>query len=234
LQNYTTSTQIPRIKLIQKADTRTVSFKSCLISVDYLITKCATFDDAQVVQVRYFSKLLLLGNSDCTELHRTSIFNLLSGGIITGLLMNHATFVTLTVAGNIDKNGNCQGISYSTDKGAWKNVVVQGIYKIQLSEGIANIISKDDLSILPTGTRMRLSEMYGVDSHRGETVWNNNTIYQNCDTHNFDVLYNGSATLMISEQTPENLVQTPTFLVETENFVFALKQIKRTFEIPVI
>jgi len=41
---------------------------------------------------------------------------------------------------------------------------------------------------------------------------------------------------MISEQTPYDLSQTQTFLVETENIVFALKQIKRTFacEVPVI
>jgi len=69
---------------------------------------------------------------------------------------------------------------------------------------LALIISKDDLLILPTGTRMKLSEMYGIDSYRGETVWNNNIIYQDCDAHNFDVLYDGPASLMISEQT-ENL-----------------------------
>ena len=231
-----TSIEIPRIKLIQKADTRTTFFKSCLTSVDYLITKCAAFDDAQVVEDGFFSELILLGNSGCAELHRTAIFHFASDGIITGLMINHTTFATHTVAGSIDKNGNCQGTSYSTNKGSWKNVIVQGNYKIQLSEGVANIISKDDLLILPTGTRMKLSEMYRIDSYRGETIWNNNNIYQNCDTHNFDVLYDGPATLMISEQTPENLLVTHTFLVETENIVFALKQIKKTFacEIPVI
>ncbi|CAI6347744.1 unnamed protein product [Macrosiphum euphorbiae] len=231
-----TSMKLPRIKLIQKADTSTISFKSCLISVDYLITKCATFDGAQAVEDEYFSELVLLGNSGCTELHRTSTFHFPSGGIITELIINHTTFATHTVAGNIDENGNCQGTSYSTDKGSWKNVVVKGNYKIQLSEGVANIISKEDLLILPTGTRMRLSEMYGIDSYTGETIWNNNIIHQNCDKHNFDVLYDGPATLMISEQTPENLLQTHTFLVEIENIVFALKQIKKTFacEVPVI
>ena len=49
-----TSMEIPRIKLIQKADIRTIPFKSCLISVDYLVTKCATFDDAQVVEDGFF------------------------------------------------------------------------------------------------------------------------------------------------------------------------------------
>ncbi|KAE9522248.1 hypothetical protein AGLY_017357 [Aphis glycines] len=230
------SMEIPRIKLIQKADTRTIPFKSCLISVDYLVTKCATFDDAQVVEDGFFSEILFLGNSGCTELHRTAIFHFPSGGIITGLMMNHTTFATHTVAGNIDKNGDCLGTSYASDKGSWRNVVVQGNYKIQLSEGIASIISKDDLLILPTGTRMKLSEMYGIDSYKGETVWNNNIIHQNCDTHNFDVLYDGPATLMTSESTPEDVLQTHTFLVETENIVFALKQKRRTFacEVPVI
>ncbi|KAE9522214.1 hypothetical protein AGLY_017396 [Aphis glycines] len=151
--------EIPRIKLIQKADTRTIPFKSCLISVDYLVTKCATFDDAQVVEDGFFSEILFLGNSGCTELHRTAIFHFPSGGIITGLMMNHTTFATHTVAGNIDKNGDCLGTSYASDKGSWRNVVVQGNYKIQLSEGIASIISKDGLLILLTGTRMKLSEI---------------------------------------------------------------------------
>lgn len=100
--------------------------------------------------------------------------------------------------------------------------------KVELSEGIANIISKDDLLILPTGTRMKLPEMYGIDSYRDETVWNNNNIiFQNCDMHDYDVLHDGPATLIISEQTPEDLLQTHTLLVETENIVFILEQIKK-------
>ncbi|XP_022172846.1 uncharacterized protein LOC111035512 [Myzus persicae] len=231
-----TSTEVPRIKLIQKPDTSTISFKSCLISVDYLITKCATSDDAQVVKDEYFSELLLLGNSGCTELHRSSIFNFPTGGIIIELKANETTWTTHTIAGNIDKNGNCRGTSYSTDKGSWNNVVVQANYKILLSEGVANIISKDDLLILPTGTKMKLSEMYGIDPYRGEIIWDNSIIYQNCDTQNFDVLYDGTATLMISEQTLENALQTHTFLIQSENIVFTLKPIKRTLvcKVPVI
>lgn len=56
-----TSMKIPRIKLVQKADTRTISFKSCIIFVDYLITKCATFDDARVVEDRFFFRSTILG-----------------------------------------------------------------------------------------------------------------------------------------------------------------------------
>jgi len=116
--------KIPRIKLIQKADTRSISFKSCIISVDYLITKCATSDDAWVVKGRFFSEVLYLVNLGCTELHTTAIFHFLSDGIITGLMINHTTFATHTATGNIDKNRDCQGTSNASDKGSWKNVVV--------------------------------------------------------------------------------------------------------------
>jgi len=116
--------EIPRIKLIQKSNIHTIPFKFCLISIDYLITKCATFDDSQVVEDGFSSEILLLGNSGYTELHRTAIFHFPSGGIVTGLMINHTTYATYTVAGNIDKNGDCQGTSYASEKG-----VVQGNIK---------------------------------------------------------------------------------------------------------
>ncbi|KAF0689300.1 Uncharacterized protein FWK35_00035373 [Aphis craccivora] len=121
--------------------------------------------------------------SSCTELHTTAIFHFLSDGIISGLMINHTTFATHTATGNVDKNRDCQGTSNASDKG-----------------------SKDDLLILPIGTRMKLPEMYGINAYRGETVWNKNIIFRNCD------------------------------MIETENIVFTLKQIRRTFtcEIPVI
>ncbi|KAF0684973.1 Uncharacterized protein FWK35_00034632 [Aphis craccivora] len=115
------------------------------------------------------SKVLYLVNLGCTELHTTAIFHFLSDGIITGLMINHTTFATHTATGNIDKNRDCQGTSNVSDKGSWKNV---------LNEGITNIISKDDLLILPTGTRMKLPEMYGINSYRGETVWNKNICFK--------------------------------------------------------
>jgi len=110
--------KIPIIKLIQKYDISTISFKSCIIFVDYLFTKCAIFDDSQVVEDRFFSKVLFLGKFGWTELHITAIFHLPSGGIIKGLMINHITFVTHTVTGNINKNSDCQGTSYASDKGS--------------------------------------------------------------------------------------------------------------------
>jgi len=45
---------------------------------------------------------------------------------------------------------------------------------------------------------MKLPEWYGIDSYRGKTVWNNNIIFQNCDMHDYDVLHDRPALLMVS------------------------------------
>lgn len=47
--NPSKNVEIPRIKLIQKSETQIVIHRVCYVTIDYLITKCLTFEDAQVV-----------------------------------------------------------------------------------------------------------------------------------------------------------------------------------------
>jgi hypothetical protein len=124
------SKQLPRIKLLQRAEIRTIFYRSCLISVDYLITRCSTFDDSQVVEGGFFSEILILGSARCAELHQKQIYLFPTGGIVAGLKINQTVTATHTLIGMLDKQGNCEGASYSSDRGSWTNVVVQSNYKI--------------------------------------------------------------------------------------------------------
>lgn len=230
------SIPLQKIKLIQRADTRTTMYKSCLITVDYLITRCSSFDDAQVVDGGLFSELSIIGSARCSELHQTLVFHFPTGGVLVGLKINNTISTSKIISGKADKTGKCQGTSFTSDRGSWDNVVVQANYKITLGEGLATTISKDNILILPTGSRHKLTEQYGVDTFKGEIIWTNDQHLQNCDSQDFDLLYEGPATIMISEKTHHTSEETHTFLVESDNIVFALKQIKKTFacEIPVI
>jgi len=49
---------VTRIQLLQRVETYPVNFKSCLITVDYLITRCSAFEDAQIVKGGYFSDII--------------------------------------------------------------------------------------------------------------------------------------------------------------------------------
>lgn len=230
------SRQVPRIKLLQRAEIRTIFYRSCLISVDYLITRCSAFDDSQVVEGGFFFEILILGAARCAELHQKQVYLFPTGGMVAGLKINQTITATHTLIGILDREGNCQGASYSSDRGTWKNVVVQSNYKIYLGEGIANSQTKDNILIMPTGTRLKLSELYGLDTFKGEVIWSNDQISQSCDKTDFDVLYDGPASIIIADKQNPSRQETHTYMVESENIVFALKKIKKTFacEIPVI
>ncbi|KAE9529978.1 hypothetical protein AGLY_011440, partial [Aphis glycines] len=132
--------------------------QSCFISVDYLITRCSVFEDAQSVKGRYFSDVVELGNARCWEIHQKRSYTFPLGGIVTDLQMNETTLVSHTVARSLDRFGNCKGANFKSNRGEWENAIVQAKYKIYLSEGTAIANSKDntlraqiDDRILPAG-----------------------------------------------------------------------------------
>lgn len=147
--------QVPRIQLLQRINTYPVHFKSSFISVDYLITRCSVFEDAQSVEGGYFSDVVELGNARRWEIHQKRSYTFLLGGIVTDLQMNETTLVSHTVAGSLDRFGNCKGRNFKSYRGEWENSIVQAKYKIYLSEGTAIANTKDNTLILLTGTKMK-------------------------------------------------------------------------------
>lgn len=225
--------QIPRIKLLQRTETYPVHFKSCLISADYIITRCSAFDDAQVVEGGYFSEVIELGSARCSELHQRQAFTFPLGETASNIKLNETFLISHTVAGTVDRFGKCKGVTFKNDKGSWEDAVVQAKFKILISEGTAIANNKENVLILPTGTRMKLSDNYGINSFKGETIWTNSHL--NCEDQDFIVLYDGPASLVTSNTIGDN-INTHTYIVKTEKIVFALKKIRSTFacEIPVI
>jgi len=170
----------------------------------------------QPEMIRNIIKGLKTTIARCAELHQKQVYLFPTGGIVAGLKVNRTIMATHTLIGTLDREGNCQGASYSSDRGTWKNVVVQGHYKIYLGEGIANTQTKDNILIMPTGTRLKLSELYGLDTHRGEVIWSNDQILQNCDRTDFDVLYDGPASVIIAEKLNLSGHEIHTYMVESE------------------
>ena len=53
---------------------------------------------------------------------------------ISKLKVNETLFHSLTLAGSVTRNGNCNGTQFPDLYGTWNNVVVQAIFKITLQE----------------------------------------------------------------------------------------------------
>lgn len=114
---------------------------------------------------------------------------------MTDLKINETIFVTNTIAGTLEKYGNYKGTTFISSSRQWEDVVVQAKFKILLSEGTAIANSKENILILPTGTKMKLSENYGFDAFKGETIWTNN--HFTCEVQDLNVLYDDPASFII-------------------------------------
>ncbi|KAL4083207.1 hypothetical protein QTP88_028537 [Uroleucon formosanum] len=203
--------QVPRIQLLQRIETYPVHFKSCFISLDYLITRCSIFEDAQLVEGGYFSEVVDLGNARCSETHQKRSYTFPRGVIVTDLQMNETTLISHTVmAGSLDRFGNCRGTNFKSSRRE----------------------CKDNTLILPSGTKMKLSDNYGMTRLKAKPYGQNG--HFNCEEQDFVVLFDGPASLINSITNNNSSIHT--YIVETDKIVFALKQINKTFacEIPVI
>lgn len=221
--------KIPIIKLLQKSEIQTIPFHACYIMADYLITRCAGLDDAQMVKDGFFSEIIQIGAANCIETHKKLSYTFNYGHTANNLKINQTIHFSDTIRGSLSKEGDCQGESFKTDKNNWENVIVQAKYKISLSEGTAIASQSDNILIMPTGTRLKLSDAYGIDSHKGEIVWNLNN-KRDCTTQDYDTIYEGPASL-ITSTTLVNSIMTniQTFLVESDKIVFALKKLNTGF-----
>lgn len=219
--------KIPIIKLLQITESKQIQFQACYIVADYLITKCAGFDDAQIVKHGYFTELIQAGAAQCADAHSKRAYTFYQGTTANNIKINQTMYFSDVIRGRVNHDGDCTGETFKTDKYEWDNVLVQAKYKIVLSEGMAIANSRDNVIILPTGTRLRLSDSYGIDSHKGEIIlWKFNK-QTNCDTNDYDTLYEGPATLITSK----NLSIQPRkykhfyFLVESDKITFALQKL---------
>jgi|UniRef100_A0A2S2Q7S2 hypothetical protein len=116
---------IRRIKLLQKAETYPIHFQTCFISVNYLITRCSTFEDAQMVDGGYTSEIIELGNARCQEIHQRRVYTTTIGSIITDLKINQTMLISHNNGGKLDKEGNCEGSSFTNSRGIWNKVIVK-------------------------------------------------------------------------------------------------------------
>ncbi|KAF0738690.1 Reverse transcriptase domain-containing protein, partial [Aphis craccivora] len=95
------------------------------------------------------------------------------------------------------------------------------------------LISADSLitrcSILED-SQIELSELYGLDTYKDEVIWSNDQILQSCDRADFDVLYDGPTSVIITDRQNLSLHETHTFMVETENepLTHQIKELGRT------
>lgn len=109
---------VQRIKLIQKTERHLVYYQTCFISIDYLITRCSIFEDAQMTNDGFFSEIIELGTANCKEIHQHKVYHTPLGNIISGLKINQIIFLSDTSGGTLNREGNFESTTFTNSKGS--------------------------------------------------------------------------------------------------------------------
>lgn len=116
----------------------------------------------------YYSEIIELRQARCKDLHNKLIYQTPFEGIISDIRVNETFITSHTSGGLLNKHGNCEGTTFTNTRRTFNNVIVQAKYKIHLSEGIALVNTKENVLILPTGSRLKLSTHTDLINIRGK------------------------------------------------------------------
>jgi len=175
-----------------------------------------------MVENGFFTEISELGSARCSEIHQRLTYHFLLGGFITEIKINETRIFSTTVAEIIDRYGNCKSTTFTSERGTWQDVVVRANFKILLTTVMTTVNNKENTRILSTGTSLKLSDQYGLDAYKSEIIWDTHTY--DYDIHEFTILYDGPASIITSN----NNKNQHTYLVESDNIIFAFQNIKQT------
>lgn len=206
------------IKLLQLSEYGYAEIIQCKAELSRTVYYCGMHSHISLVANSRMDYLLEMSRSKClTAIEEGTIKG--TTYIIDGLRPNTTTSRSVILAGSVDTEGRCTGTQYSDHYGEWKHVVVDGIVKISLKTGYVPVHLNSGRIILKSGTVCTLSDGFCIDSENGYTFWNPMPT-TSCNFQQYDVLYEGVATKMVSNE-DASLAPTVYSLV-TQDITFAL------------
>lgn len=126
------------MQVLQKTVTYSILCKSCSIVTNYFISQYSILEDAQKVENRFFTEISEISS----EIYQRLTYHLPLGGVITELRINETIMFSTTIAGFIDRQGNCKKTAFASKKGMWQDIIVQVNLKIILTTGMAIVSNK--------------------------------------------------------------------------------------------
>lgn len=141
------------------------------------------------------------------------------GTLLTRLRLNGTYSTSVTLAGSLEKDGDCDGAQYSDQYTTYKNVVVEASITISLSSHFAKIDRGKNTIHLRSGIVCSLNKDECIDNLGGHTFWTNARV-EHCNLRDkYDVLYDGLSTKTTSDKKKDD---NPSYTVKTNSSTFSL------------
>ncbi|XP_050452326.1 uncharacterized protein LOC126851966 isoform X2 [Cataglyphis hispanica] len=206
------------IQLLQLSTYTHTEIIQCKIEITRTISHCGMHSHISAVHKGQASYLQETSRLRCVEMHKLGILKIGVSEIMDNLKSNHTYYRSFTLAGKVNTDGTCKGISYSDYYGSWDDVIVQASAKITMKSSYVPVSLETGKIILKSGTICNLADEHCVDSEDGYTFWSSipNTA---CNFNNYDVLYEGTATKIQGLLNSQN---TTVVTLESQETTFSL------------
>ncbi|CAK9807063.1 hypothetical protein ANTQUA_LOCUS5127 [Anthophora quadrimaculata] len=183
------------IQLLQLSEFQSAEVTQCHVEIDRTVFHCGMHSHVSAVNNGLQIYLMNIPSDTCQMLHHTGTLYVTPSAQITGVVSNSSTTRSLTLSGKIDNDCTCFGSTYSDPYGTWNSVVVQAVIRIKIRTHVAAVKIATNEIILQSGERCTVQQGSCLDSEDGFSYWvNSPTDY--CKFNNYDVLYEGKATLV--------------------------------------
>ena len=119
------------IQVIQEKLFEKILIQHCLIKRVSIIMYCGAFSHTSIVRHGLTRDVVELSNEACRELHKLGTY-MYAGTIIKDIAGNSTRNIDIVEYGTVDNEGNCNGVSISTKRGNYDNVIMHTSLEISI------------------------------------------------------------------------------------------------------
>lgn len=211
------------VQLLQLSEYNYAEVIQCKVHISRRIQYCGMHSHISSVNNARMEYLLEVGYTKCLRMFQDGTLTVGSAGSIDGLKPNSTTAHSVMLAGTVRNDGTCKGTQYSDPYGTWDNVIVDAVIRITLKSSHVPVHLDTGKIILKSGTICALSDGFCIDSDDGYTFWKPMPT-SSCHFHQYDVLYEGPATRILSDDSTSSA--STMYTLTTDDITFALTKTK--------
>nr|WPV62254.1 MAG: putative glycoprotein [Wufeng shrew chuvirus 1] len=224
--NTQLTTATHTIQLVQARQFESVKFIQCKIEVIKTYFGCGQDSHIYGKTIPISTEIITVDHAKCKSMHRTGMYEVVAGKFLYSLKVNATYEATQSLAGWMNADGRCGGAGYIMPYGGFaSHMVVHGAFKFTLLEGYADVDRKSNKIRLPSGTTCSYKDKTCTDIMGGNTFWSPYPKIEKCGQESYDVLYEGTATLLTSpvdEGRSDDLSGRSLMTIQTKDIIFAI------------
>ena len=213
IKEETATTQT--IQLLQPRESRQVPFIACNVEFRQTFFVCGRYSYLYVKPEHITSGVVHISRERCQAMHHGRTYHAVNAHIINNLKSNSTIKISVTVAGSVDNDGNCENGDLLYEGGTLNGLIIRE-YEISLQDGL----SSTDI----TSGVTKFTKRYGCRLHEDHcSIADLGDIYiypyvpRNCDEERYKAIFEGHAKISLFTDGTYKSV-----LVETEEIAFDL------------